>query len=91
MLLGAGFFMIPGVGPVLVAGPILGALLTGLESAAIVGGSSAIAVGLIHLGIPKEKAVEYENEVIADKFLLIANVAPGDLAQARRMLGIKES
>lgn len=91
VLLGAGFFMIPGVGPVLVAGPILGALLTGLESAAIVGGSSAIAVGLIHLGIPKEKAVEYENEVIADKFLLIANVAPGDLAQARRMLGIKES
>ena len=77
------------MGSVLVAGPILGALLTGLESAAIVGGSSAIAVGLIHLGIPKEKAVEYE--VIADKFLLIANVAPGDLARARRILGIKES
>jgi len=88
LLLGAGFFMIPGVGSVLVAGPFLGALLTGLESAAIVGGSSAIAVGLIHLGIPKEKAIEYENAIIADKFLLIANGTPADIDQARRVLGV---
>ena len=88
ILLGAGFFMLPGVGSVLVGGPFLGALVTGLESAALVGGSSAIAVGLIHLGIPKEEAIEYENAVIADKFLLIANVAPEDLARARQVLGI---
>ena len=88
MLLGAGFFLIPGVGSVLVGGPFLGALVTGLESAAIVGGSSAIAVGLVHLGIPKEEAIEYENAIIADKFLLIANVAPEDLARARQILGI---
>src|ERR1700683_969144 len=61
LLLGAGCFLIPGVGSVLVAGPILGALLTGLESAAIVGGSSAIAVGLVHLGSPKKEAIEYEH------------------------------
>ena len=88
LLLGAGFFLIPGVGSVLVAGPFLGALVTGLESAAIVGGTSAIAVGLIHLGIPKEKAIEYENAIIADKFLLIANGTPEDLTGARRVLGI---
>ena len=40
----------PGVGSVLAAGPFLGALVTGLESAAMVGGVSAIAVGLIRLG-----------------------------------------
>jgi hypothetical protein len=88
LLLGAGFFLIPGVGSVLVAGPFLGALLTGLESAAIVGGSSAIAVGLIHIGIAKEKAIEYENALIADKFLLIANVLPEDVARAQQVLGI---
>src|SRR5580698_6981011 len=76
LLVGAGFFLIPGVGSVLVAGPFLGALVTGLESAAIVGGTSALAVGLIHLGIPKEKAIEYENAIIADKFLLIASGTP---------------
>lgn len=88
LLLGAGFFLIPGVGSVLVAGPFLGALVTGLESAAMVGGFSAIAAGLIHLGIPEEEAIEYENAIIADKFLLIANVAPKDLVRARQVLGI---
>jgi hypothetical protein len=53
-----------------------------------VGGFSAVAAGLIHLGIPKEEAIEYENAIIADKFLLIANVAPEDLARARQILGI---
>jgi hypothetical protein len=52
-LLGAGFFLVPGVGSVLVAGPLLGAVVTGLESAAVMGGLSAVAVGLIHLGSPK--------------------------------------
>jgi hypothetical protein len=88
MLLGAGFFLIPGVGSVLVAGPFLGALVTGLESAAMVGGVSAIAVGLIRLGIPKEEAIEHQNAIIADKFLLIANGTPEDLARAHRILGI---
>jgi len=86
LLVGAGFFLIPGVGSVLVAGPFLGALVTGLESAAIVGGTSALAVGLIHLGIPKEKAIEYENAIIADKFLLIASGTPADIESARRVL-----
>src|SRR5580698_3607789 len=34
LLFGAGFFLIPGVGPVLVAGPFLAALIGALESAA---------------------------------------------------------
>jgi hypothetical protein len=88
LLLGAGFFMVPGVGSVLVAGPLLGALVTGLESAAMVGGLSAIAVGLIHLGVPKEDAITYESAILADKFLLIANGTPEELARARRILEI---
>jgi hypothetical protein len=63
-------------------------LLTGLESAAIVGRSSAIAVGLIHVGIPQEKAIEYEQALIADKFLLIANGTPAEIERARRVLDI---
>jgi hypothetical protein len=88
LLLGAGFFLVPGVGSVLVAGPLLGAVVTGLESAAVIGGLSAVAVGLIHLGVPKEDAIKYESAIIADKFLLIANGTPEELAQARLILGI---
>jgi hypothetical protein len=57
LLLGAGFFLIPGVSPALTAGPLLGALVTGLGLAAMVGGLSLLAAGLIHLGIPKEDAI----------------------------------
>jgi hypothetical protein len=88
LLLGAGFFLVPGVGSVLVAGPLLGAVVTGLESAAVMGGLSAVAVGLVHLGVPKEDAIRYESAIIADKFLLIANGTSGELAQARLILEI---
>ena len=54
LLLGAGFFLVPGVGFRLVAGPSSALLVTGLESAAVVGGLSAVTVGLIHLGVPKK-------------------------------------
>jgi hypothetical protein len=91
LLLGAGFFLVPGVGSVLVAGPLLGAVVTGLESAAVMGGLSAVAVGLIHLGVPQEDAIKYESAIIADKFLLIANGTPQELGQARLILGISSA
>jgi hypothetical protein len=43
---------------------------------------------LIRLGILKEEAIEYENAIITDKFLLIANGASEDLARTRRILGM---
>jgi len=35
---GAGFFAIPGVGPVLVADPLVGRIVAGLEGAVMMGG-----------------------------------------------------
>src|ERR1700686_1000777 len=45
LLFGAGFFLVPGIGPVLVAGPFLTALIGALESAVGVGGFLAVAAG----------------------------------------------
>jgi hypothetical protein len=87
LLLGVGFFLIPGVSPALTAGPLLGALVTGLGLAAMVGGLSALAAGLIHLGIPKEDAIEHENAITSDKFLVIAHGTPEEVAQARLIAG----
>jgi hypothetical protein len=36
LLLCVGFFLVPGAGSVLVAGPLLGAVVTGLDSAAVI-------------------------------------------------------
>jgi hypothetical protein len=86
LLFGAGFFLIPGIGPVLVAGPFLAALVGALESAAIVGGLSAVAGGLVSLGIPKESAVKYEAEIKADKFVLVVHGTNEELERARTLL-----
>lgn len=86
LLVGAGVFLIPGIGPVLIAGPFLAALVGALESAVVVGGLSALAAGLVSLGIPKHSAVKYEEEIKADKFVLVAHGAAEELARAQAIL-----
>jgi hypothetical protein len=86
LLFGAGFFLIPGIGPVLVAGPFLAALVGALESAAVVGGLSAVTAGLVSLGIPKDSAVKYEAEVKADKFVMVVHGTAEELDRARAIL-----
>jgi hypothetical protein len=86
LLFGAGFFLIPGIGPVLVAGPFLAALVGALESAVIVGGLSALTAGLVSLGIPKESAVKYEAEIKADKFVMVVHGTPEELQRAQAIL-----
>lgn len=86
LLVGAGFFLVPGIGPVVIAGPFLAALIGALESAVVVGGLSAVAAGLVSLGISKEKAVKYEAEIKADKFVLIVHGTSEELERARTIL-----
>src|SRR5579864_5213589 len=57
-LTGAAFFAIPGVGPVLVAGPLIAWIVSALEGAVVVGGLTAIGAGLYSFGIPKNSVVE---------------------------------
>lgn len=46
LLMGAGFFWVPGVGPLLVAGPLVGLIVSAVEGAAVVGGLSALGAAL---------------------------------------------
>jgi hypothetical protein len=87
LLFGAGFFLVPGLGPVLVGGPFLAALVGALESAVVVGGLSALAGGLVSLGIPKQSAIKYEADIKADKFVLVAHGTADELDRARIILG----
>jgi hypothetical protein len=61
LALGAGALAIPGLGPIIAAGPI-----AGLLSGAATGG---IAGGLIDWGIPEERGRYYEGEVKKGKML----------------------
>jgi hypothetical protein len=86
LLFGAGLFLVPGIGPVLVAGPFLAALLGALESAVVVGGLSALAGALVSMGIPKDKSIKYEADLKADKYLLIVHGTADEVERARAIL-----
>ena len=58
MLFGSAFFLIPGVGPLLVAGPLVAWIVGALEGAVVVGGLSAVGAGLYSLGIPKDSILQ---------------------------------
>jgi hypothetical protein len=73
LLFGAAFFWVPGIGPVLVGGPLVAWIIAALEGAVLVGGISAIGAGLVSLGIPKDSIVEYESALKAGKFVVVAH------------------
>ena len=86
MLFGAAFFVIPGLGPILVAGPLVAWIIGALEGAVVVGGLSALGAGLYSIGIPKDSVVTYETALKADKFLLLAHGTADEVAKAQDIL-----
>jgi hypothetical protein len=86
LLLGSAFFMIPGFGPILVAGPLVGWMVGALEGAVVIGGVSAIGAGLCSLGIPKNSVLKYEIALGSGKFALIAHGTVKDVDRARAII-----
>src|SRR6202044_1904892 len=86
LLFGSAFFAIPGLGPVLVAGPLVAWIVGALEGAAVVGGVSAIGAGLVGIGIPKDSVVQYELALKTDKFLLMVHGTASDVQKAKEIL-----
>lgn len=86
MLFGSAFFVIPGVGPLLVAGPLVAWILGALEGVAVMGGLSVIGAGLFSLGIPKNSILQYETALKTGKFVLVAHGSTKEVAQARDII-----
>ncbi len=88
--MGAAFFVVPGLGPIAVAGPLVAAIVGGLEGAVVVGGLSAVGAGLYSIGIPKDSVVQYETALKAGKFLLVAHGNKDDVERARSVLAVQK-
>jgi hypothetical protein len=86
ILFGAAFFWIPGIGPLVVAGPLVSAIVGGLEGAVAFGGLTALGAGLYSLGIPKDSIINYESSIKSDKFLLVVHGSGDELAKAKDIL-----
>lgn len=73
LLAGAGALLIPGIGPIIAAGPLAGAL-TGIVTGGIAG-------GLIDYGIPEEEGQRYEEEINRGSILVAVETDDEDLAE----------
>ena len=86
LLFGSALFFIPGIGPLIVFGPLVTWIVAGLEGAAVAGGLSALGAALYGIGIPKDSVMQFETALKSDQFLVIAHGAPDEVTKARRIL-----
>jgi len=86
LLFGSALFIIPGLGPILVAGPLVAWIVAGLEGAVEMGALGALGAGLFSIGIPKNSIVKYEAALKTDQFLLIAHGTAAEVAKAKEII-----
>jgi hypothetical protein len=81
-LAGIGSLAIPGVGPFIAAGPIMGAL----SGAAVGGATGGLSGALIGLGIPEYEAKRYEGKIKGGSALISVHTANSEtLDQAKEI------
>ena len=86
LVFSSAFFLIPGIGPVVVGGPLVLWIITVLEGTALIGGVSALGGALYSIGIPKDSIIEYETSIKESKFLLVAHGASEEVRHAKTIL-----
>jgi uncharacterized membrane protein len=86
LLFGSAFFIIPGLGPILAAGPVVAWIVAALEGAVEIGVLGALGAGLYSIGIPKDSIVKYETALKTDQFLLIVHGTATEVLKAKDII-----
>lgn len=87
LLFGAALFVIPGIGPGLLADPLSVWVRGALGGAVTIGGLSAMGAGMYSMSLPKDSVLKYERAIETDdEFLLVAHSTAGEAAVARDIL-----
>lgn len=79
-LFGAGFFLIPGFGPIVAAGPLVPGIVGAIDGTVAMDGFSALGAGLYSIGISQDNIIKYETAIKSGKYLLIANGTVDEIA-----------
>jgi hypothetical protein len=91
LLLAPAVFVLPGLGVVGMAGPIVATLVGALEGAVVVGGLSALGAALTQIGVPKDQVIKYEAALKVDKYLLVVHGSAEDQDKASNVLAQAKS
>ena len=86
LLFSPAVFILPGIGLLALAGPVVVALVSALEGAVVVGSISALGAAMMQIGVPKDQAIKYETALKVDKFVLLIHGTAAEVAQARSVL-----
>ena len=86
LLFGSASLFIPGVGPLVVGGPLVLWIVGALEGTTFVGGLNAFGAALYSIGIPKDSILKYETSLKSDKFLLIVHGTRKEVEKAKSIL-----
>ena len=81
-----GLFLTTPFGPVVALGYLATILIAAIENAVVVGGLSAIGAAIYSMGIPKDSVIQYEADVKADSFLVMAHGTAEEVARAKAIL-----
>ena len=86
LLFGSAFFFVPGIGPLVVGGPLVTWIVGALEGAVVGGGLSALGAGLYSIGIPKDSVLHYELALRSDRYLVLVHGTQDLIDRARAIL-----
>lgn len=88
LLLAPAVFLLPDIGLIAVAGPIVTDLIAALEGP-VMGGASALSAALRQVGASEEQASKYENALKADKYILMVHGNAEEMALARAVMATR--
>ena len=86
LFFGGLFLTVPILGHVIVLGYLAATMISAVEGAVVVGGLSSLSAALYSIGIPKNSVVQYETDVKADGFLVMAHGTAAETARAQTIL-----
>jgi hypothetical protein len=85
MLVGSGWFLVPGIGALIVAGPLLTLIVRSMGTVAGPDKLSAMTAGLDEIGIPKETILRCQAALKSGKVVLIAEGSAMAMILAREV------
>jgi uncharacterized membrane protein len=88
-MVGAGFFLIPGIGHIIVLGPLLGWIVGALEGATVGASVGVVGAAFAGAGIPKDSVVKYETAIRGGKFVVAVHGTAAEVDRARSVLAAK--
>ena len=86
LFFGGMMLTIPIVGPVMVLGHLAAMVFSAVEGAVVAGGLGALGAALYSIGLPKNSVIEYEADLKANGFLIVAHGPAEEMVRAKTIL-----